>query len=240
MHETSTAPSPERQSLSVVFLGSFNPRIFHPTWFERENLVRPSELTQSLSEGNEGLLVTPDLSRCEIGPEISIECLTNRLALHSATTLGEERLRSLATGIIEKLPHTPITSIGINHTLVYEISKEDDWHRIGDILVPKDDIWAKVMEGRPGMAILRVEDFRPGPPPVRIWATIEPIREPHPPYRFQIHVNWHGDIPQDSPDGESRAELASQFIDSQWESALDFGPTLADRLFQVLRNSSLQ
>lgn len=240
MSDHSLAPSPERQSLSVVFLGSFNPRIFHPTWFERENLIRPSELAQSLSEGNESLLITPDLTRCEIGPEISIECLTNRLALNAATTLGEERLRSLATRIIEKLPHTPITAVGLNHILVYEILREDDWHRIGDILVPKDDIWEKVMEGRPGLAILRVEDFRSGPPPVRVWATIEPVRESHPPYRFQIHVNWHGDIPQDSPNGDSRAELASQFIESQWESALDFGPRLADRIFQALRTTSLQ
>ena len=231
------APNPERQTLSVVFLGSFNPRIFHPIWFERENLTRLGELAASLSEKKGELLITPDLSRCEIGPEISIECLTNRLALNAATTLGEERLRSLATGIIGKLPHTPITAIGLNHTLVYEVAKEDDWHRIGDILVPKDEIWGKVMEGRPGMAILRVEDFRPGPPAVRVWATIEPVREPHPPYRFQIHINWHGDISSESLDDANGAELASRFIGSQWETALDFGPRLADRLFQALRNT---
>ena len=85
-------PNPVKQTLSVVFVGSFNPRIFHPTWFEREGLSFPEEEAASLSETKtDGPLVTPDLSRCEIGPEISIECLTSRLSINAATTLGEER-----------------------------------------------------------------------------------------------------------------------------------------------------
>jgi hypothetical protein len=218
----------------VVFLGSFNHRIFHPLWFERENLTRPGESAAAMASESGDLLVTPDLSRCEIGPEISIECLSNRLALNAATTLGEERLRELATGIIQRLPHTPITALGINSTAVYQVANEEIWHRVGDLLAPKTMVWEKVMEGRPGMAMLRVEDVRPGPPTVRVWATVEPVREPHPPYRFQIHVNWHGDLPQESPEGVVAAELATRFINSEWSKVLDFGTRLADRIFAVI------
>lgn len=42
--------SPSKQTLSIVFVGSFNPRIFHPTWFEREGLAFPGEDAASLSE----------------------------------------------------------------------------------------------------------------------------------------------------------------------------------------------
>ncbi len=229
-------PNPVKQTLSVVFVGSFNPRIFHPTWFEREGLTFPEEEAASLSESkSNGPLVTPDLSRCDIGPEISIECLTSRLSINAATTLGEERLRSLATAILAKLPHTPITAVGINHSQVFDTRNEDEWHLLGDLLVPKDEIWSKVMEGRPGMAILRVEDSRPGPPPVRVWATVEPVRESHPPYRFAIHTNWHSDIPQNPPEQASPAELASDFVITQWDVALDFGRNLAKKLFENLR-----
>ena len=182
--------------------------------------------------------MTPQVSRCNIGPEISIECLTNRLTLGSDTTLSEERLRSLASNIIAKLPHTPMTAVGINHTLVYEAASEAEWNRLGDVLVPKTEIWIQVMKERPGMALVRVEEFRPGPPPVRIWATIEPVREPHPPFRFKVHINWHGDIPANPPDGATGSGLASDFLNSQWEQALDFGPRLADRLFKVVRTPS--
>jgi len=182
-----------------------------------------------------GPLITPDLSRCEIGPEITVECQTNRLTLNAVTTLGEERLRSLAAAILVKLPHTPITAVGINHLHVFDARNEDEWHRVGDLLVPKDEIWSKAMIGRPGMALLRVEDFRPGPPPVRVWATIEPVRESHPPYRIAIHTNWHTDIPQNSSDNINPAEIATEFVATQWELSLDFARNLAKTLFGKVR-----
>jgi hypothetical protein len=229
-------PRPVKQTLSIVFVGSFNPRIFHPTWFEREGLTFPEEEAASLSETRtNGPLVTPDLSRCEIGQEITIECLTNRFSINAATTLGEERLRSIAAAILAKLPHTPITAVGINHSQVFDTRNEGEWHQIGDLLVPKQEIWSKVMEGRPGMALLRVEELRPGPPRVRVWATVEPVREPHPPYRFAINTNWHTDIPQNPTDLETPAELASDFVASQWDVALDFGRKIAKTLFENLR-----
>jgi hypothetical protein len=156
------------------------------------------------------------------------------LALNAATTLGEERLRDLATGIIQRLPHTPVTALGINSTAVYQVATEALWHRVGDLLAPKTEVWEKVMEGRPGMAMLRVEDLRPGPPPVRIWATVEPVREPHPPYRFQIHINWHGELTPEASGAVAATEMATRFINSEWDKVLDFGAKLADRIFEAL------
>jgi hypothetical protein len=231
-------PVPVKQTLSIVFVGSFNPRIFHPAWFEREGLISPDEETASLAETKRnGPLVTPDLSRCEIGEDLTVECLTNRLSINAATTLGEERLRALAAAILSKLPHTPITVVGLNHSQVFDARNEDEWHRVGDLLVPKHDLWEKVMTGRPGMALLRVEEFRPGPPPVRVWATVEPVRESHPPFRFSIHTNWHTDIPQNPPAEANPAELAAEFVATQWEVALDFGRNLAKTLFANLRGT---
>lgn len=229
-------PIPVKQTLSVVFVGSFNPRIFHPAWFEREGLVSEEEETASLSESKKnGPLVTPDLSRCEIGEEISLECLTDRLSINAATTLGEERLRTLAAAVLAKLPHTPITAVGINHAQVFDARDESEWHQIGDLLVPKDEIWSRAMLGRPGMVLVRVEDFRPGPPPVRVWSTIAPVRESRPPFRFSIDTNWHTDITQHRSEGANQAELAAEFVASQWETALDFGRNLAKTLFTKLR-----
>lgn len=230
-------PNPVKQTLSVVFLGSFNPRIFHPTWFQREGLVSAEEEAASLTDSKRnGPLVTPDLSRCEIGDEISLECMTDRMSINAATTLGEERLRTLAAVLLAKLPHTPITAVGINHLQVFDARDEAEWHRIGDLLVPKEEIWAKAMEGRLGMALVRVEDFRPGPPSVRVWATVEPVREPHPPFRFSMSTNWHNDIAKHLSEGVYPTELAADFIATQWEAALDFGRNLANTLFSKIRD----
>jgi len=230
-------PSPVKQSLSIVFLGSFNPRIFHPIWFMREGLALQEEVEASLAETKlESPIITPDLSRCDIGPEISVECQTGRLSLSAATMLGEERLRSIAAAILQKLPHTPVTAVGINHTQIFDCRDENEWHHVGDLLAPKGEIWSKVMEGRPGMVGLRVEEFRAGPPPVRIWATVEPVREVHPPYRFAIHTNWHTDISINANDAMNQSEIASQFVSSQWENVLDFGRNLAITLFSKVRD----
>jgi hypothetical protein len=226
-------PSPIKQTLSVVFLGSFNPRIFHPAWFEREGLALPEEAAASLSETQQnGLIITPDLSRCDIGPDISVECITGRLTINAATTLGEVRLRTLACALMTKLPHSPITAVGINHRQIFNTRDEDEWHRIGDLLVPKDDIWSQVMEGRPGMSSLRVEETRIGPPKVRVWATVEPVRGTHPSYCISIDTNWHTDITQNTP---NQSEQASDFVESQWDIALDFGRKLARQIFVKIR-----
>ena len=233
-------PSTARETLSIVFLGSFNPRIFHPSWFVLEGLVLNEQVLGGISESNkDGPLVTPDLSRCEINQDVMVECLTDRLSINATTMLGEETARTLSSAMLSKLPHTPITAVGINHTQIIEARSEDEWHRIGDLLVPKDGVWNQVMKNRPGMAIVRVEEYRPGPPTVRVWATIEPVREKTPPYRISIHTNWHTDIPQNPSDGLKSAEIAADFLTSQWEVALSFGRNLAKTLFTKIRESSL-
>jgi len=231
-------PIPVKQWLSVVLIGAFNPRIFHPIWFKREELISEEEKAASLHEAKEtGPLVTPDMSRCEIGDEITLECLTDRLSINAATTLGEERLRRLAAGILGKLPHTPITAVGINHSQVFDARDELEWHQIGDFLVPKEQLWNKVMEGRPGMSVVRVEDYRPGPPAVRVWATIEPVRKHRGAFQVAIHTNWHTDIPEDPTGDTHQAELAADFLANQWETAIEFGRRVATELFKEVRKS---
>jgi len=238
---TEQAPSPTKETLSIVFLGSFNPRIFHPSWFVLEGLVQYEQVLGGISESNkDGPVVTPDLSRCEINQDVMVECLTDRLSINATTMLGEETARTLSSAILSKLPHTPITAVGINHTQIIEARSEDEWHRIGDLLVPKEDVWSQVMENRPGMALVRVEEYRPGPPPVRVWATIEPVRQKTPPFRISIHTNWHTDIAQNPTDGLKSAEIAADFLTSQWEVTLSFGRNLAQTLFAKVRESSPQ
>jgi hypothetical protein len=233
---TEQTVNPSRESLSIVLLGSFNPRIFHPAWFVLEGLVQNEQVIDGISESNkDGPLVTPDLSRCEINQDVMVECLTDRFSINATTMLGEETSRALASAILSKLPHTPITAVGINHTQIIEARSEAEWHRIGDLLVPKEEVWSQVMENRPGMAVLRVEEYRQGPPPVRIWATIEPVRQKTPPYRISIHTNWHTDIPQNPADGLKSSEIAADFLTSQWEVALSFGRKLANVLFTKVR-----
>lgn len=54
---------------------------------------------------------------------------------------------------------------------------------------------------------------------------------------FLEHVNWHGDIQPQSPDGANATEMTSRFMVSEWDRARDFGAKLADRIFAALGHS---
>lgn len=41
---------PEIEGISVVFLGDFNPAIFHPEWFARHGLISEPDLKDSIAE----------------------------------------------------------------------------------------------------------------------------------------------------------------------------------------------
>ena len=47
----------ERQGMSIVALGSFNPAIFHPIWFARQGLIRDAE-----AEAAEIQVVSPEVT----------------------------------------------------------------------------------------------------------------------------------------------------------------------------------
>jgi hypothetical protein len=69
-----TAPPAESEQLAVVFLGSFNPKIFQPEWFARHSLVTDEE-----SLAAKVTIVSEQVTDIAI-QEISIKCIYNRLS----------------------------------------------------------------------------------------------------------------------------------------------------------------
>ncbi len=43
MKDKTKEKAPEQQASSIVFIGSFNPKIFQPTWFVKEGLIQKQE-----------------------------------------------------------------------------------------------------------------------------------------------------------------------------------------------------
>src|ERR1700730_13351449 len=101
-------PESEAEGMEIVLLGSFNPKILHPAWFRRYDLINEADVEASTVR-----LITNDISDIEMRG-IHTVCLKDRMSLGSSDPSRYEMIRDWLLQIFRLLPHTPITSLGIN------------------------------------------------------------------------------------------------------------------------------
>lgn len=123
--------------VSIVLLGSFNPGIFHPAWFQKEELLPEIEAEAAKIE-----VISNDIAIFTVA-WLRIEAIGDRFV---AKTMDESKfgpLRDLVVGMFRLLEQTPITTIGMNREISFELSSDEQWHAVGHALAPKP-IWEKV------------------------------------------------------------------------------------------------
>jgi hypothetical protein len=149
--------SPEIVGTSIVVVGSFNPAIFSPDWFYGKKLLGQSDCEYAQSAPS--LVVAHEVSSFETD-WFTLQVTQDRFALNTKTTLNPA-LADLAIGALSLLNQTPVTAVGLNFVAHYKMETEDDFHKIGDVIVPKGP-WAAVFpedEYNVGLAtlVLRVD-----------------------------------------------------------------------------------
>src|SRR5438093_10129380 len=100
------APTVELGGVAVVGAGSFNPAIFHPTWFARNKLLAESDAEHALHRGDSGdpqIVITPQLTAFNAG-WLSIQVTLEQLIFSTVEEARELELRNLAKGVFELLP----------------------------------------------------------------------------------------------------------------------------------------
>ena len=205
---------------SIVVVGAFNPAIFSPDWLERNDLIGQGD-ADAVREGSEGksLLVSHQVSVVET-KWFALQVLETQFSLTSKDALSPA-FKDLAVGIFQLVPHTPVTAVGLNFLGHFKLASEDQYHRVGDVLAPKDIWTALYPDESPGLADLtiRIQRGTRGEPPKskdekRI--SLQPSNK----IKFGIFLayNDHHDVA--SGDGEPRpAERVATVIDSEWETA---------------------
>jgi hypothetical protein len=152
IEEVMRAPDLQTEGLEIVLVGKFNPQIFQPYWFAKNDLI-PAGEAESATIG----LVHPDvcdfkLDWCHlnVGPE--------RLTLDTKRPERYPPLFDLLASTFTLLCHTPITAVGINRKFVYRFSSDENWHNFGHRLAPKDP-WTEALE-KPGLMALNMKGLR--------------------------------------------------------------------------------
>jgi len=127
------------RTLSIVFLGNFNPTIVQPFWLSSKGLIREHE-----AESAKVNLIHDELTRYDLG-WVVIEISRSRFELKTSQEPYFSPVKDLAVSIFTILSETPISSFGINHIFHYAFPREDIYYEFGNRLTPLNN-WKPFMK----------------------------------------------------------------------------------------------
>lgn len=206
---------------SIVTVGEFNPAIFSPEWLERNGLIGKDD-ADSVREGSQrkSLLVSHQASIFET-KWFALQVLENQFSLTSKDALSPA-FKDLAIGILQLVPHTPVTAVGLNFLGHFRLASEEEYHRVGDVLAPKD-IWkALYPDNMTGLAELtvRIQRGTRGEP---LTSKNEKRITVQPSARIKfgafLSYNDHHDVSGSDEDNQRPAERVATIIDNDWQPA---------------------
>jgi hypothetical protein len=156
----------EIEGFSIIVIGSFTPKIFHPAWLAKEGLIREveSENAEFSHFSSEGAFFSCGWFSAEITKE--------RASFTTNQPQNYEMLRDLVSGIFNLLSYTPLTRLGLNWLIHFKMPTADAWHEVGHKFAPKKP-WEGVIES-PGMLDISMRGKRPDDHKGQINITIQP------------------------------------------------------------------
>lgn len=175
--------------LSIVLLGVFNPTIFQPMWFARQDLLRGSEAEMAKID-----IVHQDVSIFS-AEWLVVQVTRDRFSAVTRADAYKSHLCDLVQGVFARLSHTPVYQMGINVTTRIRFRDEKDWHSFGHFVVPKSP-WAKVLD-RPGMSSVHVRGERSDGNVGHVLVSIDP--DFHTRTDVLLRLNDHFDLPKGEP-----------------------------------------
>ena len=204
---------------SIVALGDFNPAIFSPDWLERNDLIGKSD-ADTVREGGQSksLLVSHQVAAFET-KWFALQVLENQFSLTSKDAFSPA-FKDLAVGMFQLVPHTPVTAVGLNFFGHFKFGTETEYHRIGDLLAPKD-IWkALYPDDAAGLADLTIR--------IQHWTRGESLTakdekrisvQPSNKIKFGVFMSYndHHDVMGGDVDNLRPAERVATIVDTLWE-----------------------
>lgn len=205
---------------AIVVVGDFNPAIFSPDWLERNELIGEGDAIVA-REGSAGrqLLVSHQVTNFETD-WFTLQVLENQFSLTSKGVLTPA-FKDLAVGIFQLVSHTPVKAVGLNFIAQFKLENQEEQHKVGDVLAPKD-IWSTLYPdeyvGLEELTVRIQQGSRDRAPVTNDEKRITLQRSSNFKYGVGLSFNGHHDL-TDGGDGDlSPAERLAIIVDEQWES----------------------
>jgi len=204
--------------MSIVALGSFNPAIFHPVWFQRQELIPDAE-----AKASDVKVISPQVAVVQTD-WFTLQVTEERFAVETVDPRKFLPLRDLVSATFAILEHTPITAFGLNSHQSFQLDSTEAWHQFGHHFAPKES-WRGILD-QPGLTNLAISGKRPESLADRIQISIQPAVG----NGVVISVNEHYQV-KEPMDGESAsANVLVDTLDQAWTDFQEYSRRVGEHL----------
>ncbi|MCK9613513.1 MAG: hypothetical protein PHR81_11800 [Bacteroidales bacterium] len=210
-------------SLSIVFIGDFNPVIIQPFWLANKKLIKEQEAVDTDVE-----LIHNELVKFDLG-WASTEITKKRFEVRTAKEPYFEPLRDLVISIFTILPETPIEAMGINHIMHFALPDKDKFYEFGNKLAPLNN-WEDVINN-PRVLSFEVhekerKDGLPGFVRIKVRPSDQNIQ-----YGVSININDHYAL---SPGENGRNGEMMKCLKDNWANSYTRADEIIEKLWEKI------
>jgi hypothetical protein len=241
-----STPTVQQDGAQIVVLGSFTPAIFSPAWLSAQRVIGDDEVADA-----EVQVIMPRLAAFRVG-WLQCQVQDDRMSLATVDPQEFGTLRDAASAILTILSHTPISMMGLNRDIHVSIPDADSWHRIGDVLAPKEP-WESSLQ-LPGMRDVSVQGVREDDFAGSVNVSVQPSTLVIP----GVYVNWndhyvlrhvdsqpknrneffdpqHGAARRLLPPDESYIPFALEILRDKWSDSMKRAQSIFDMVLRIGR-----
>jgi len=218
-------PDASVDEVTVVLIGDFNPKIFHPMWFAHHRILREAEADDATIE-----VIHADVASFTT-EWLTVQVLRDRFTAGVKAEVYRSHLGDLVRNVFSLLSHSPVRQMGINATFRLRFKSDDDWHAFGDMILPKSP-WAGVLE-KPGLLSTNVQGTRADRHRGLVNVTVEP--DTRRPGDASVRYNDHFEKPLETSDEPGKVasagwalEILQEDFDASYERAKHMAKKLVD------------
>ncbi len=228
--------TPEIEEVSVVLVGTFEPVIFTPAWFELHGL-----LSEEVVESADVAVAHPQLTKFK-AEWLDFEVRPDRYQVKTAVA-PHIRVHDLILRVFrEQIRHTPVRAFGINRDMHFLVKSAAARDRLGRRLAPvapwgrwKDDLGLDGEHG--GMKSLTMCQVDPEgrPPGGQINVKVEPsVRVGNGRTGVYVGVNDHYDLGEPGLDA---LEQTMSLLAENFQASLGRSGEIADHLIALAQDT---
>lgn len=217
-----------REEASVVLIGSMNPKIFHPEWFIRKEIVEEWDYSQ------DEVISLPDLAQVELPNERKLTVLLNKFSILSPLATEYQSIKDLVIHTFSLLSETPIIQMGMNFSSVIKIPDEDKWKQFGQKLAPQE-YWKQAAtfvselddQKQKTLGLWELTMNLPRPDDLEGYIRPKIIAFPQAGRcTLQFSINNHIEI------RDSKATSMIKVLETHWDQSLSFAKQLTDNIMK--------
>lgn len=225
---------PEASGATIVLVGSFNPRIFRPEWFESCGIIGSQEAAAASIQ-----IIHEQIAAFSLD-WLNFNVTPDQLTAET-TSPPLVRVSDLIVNTFKEfLPHTPVYQMGINRVAHFRVESFDVRDKIGNILAPQAawGEWTQQIAGNPnnveqrgGLTRLSMRQLDRRDSYVgQINATVEPSTK-FPIDGIYVTVNDHYEL--GNGDDLSGANKAVEILQSEWENSIRRSEWIIDQVMAL-------